>query len=117
MSTARRAAVRIAFFALAFRAVSSVIAFLANVIFPLSEPAPATMFGTASPFWDPFVRYDAGWYYQVARNGYLFVVGGPSVGVGKAGKIAYFPLYPLLMRYVGRLFGDTSGAFYLGGIA
>src|SRR5580692_8702511 len=75
---------------------------------------PVTMFGRPSPFWDPFTRYDSGWYYQIARYGYLFVAGGPSVGVGKAGKIAYFPLYPLLMRFAGRLFGRTGAAVYLG---
>src|SRR5262245_13327071 len=74
------------------------------------------MFDAPSPFWDPFTRYDSGWYYQIARHGYGFVEGGPSVGVGKAGKIAFFPLYPLLMRYVGRLFGRTAGDLYLGGI-
>ncbi len=37
-------------------------------------------------------------------------------GWGKAGKIAFFPAYPLLMRYVGRLFGHRAAAPYLGGI-
>src|SRR5262249_47615626 len=60
---------------------------------------------------------DAGWYYQIARYGYEFVTGGPSVGVGKPGKIAYFPVYPLLMRYVGRLFGHRAADVFLGGIA
>ena len=117
MSTVRRPSVRIVLYSLAFRVVSAVLAFLANIVFPLSQPASTTMFGTASPFWDPFTRYDSGWYFQVARNGYEFVVGGPSAGVGKPGKIAYFPLYPLLMRYVGRLFGKGASDVYLGGIA
>jgi hypothetical protein len=107
---------RIAAAALAFRAFSALLAFVINVAFPLDRPEPVTMFGRPSPFWDPFTRYDSGWYYQIARYGYLFVVGGPSVGVGKPGKIAYFPLYPLLMRYAGRLFGRTGLAVYLGGI-
>jgi mannosyltransferase PIG-V len=107
---------RIAAVALAFRPFSALLAFLVNVAFPLDRPAPVTMFGQPSPFWDPFTRYDSGWYYQIARYGYLFVVGGPSVGVGKPGKIAYFPLYPLLMRYAGHLFGRTGPAVYLGGI-
>ena len=50
------------------------------------------------------------------RNGYAFVVGGPSVGVGKPGKIAYFPVYPLLMRYASRLFGTSPEHVYYGGI-
>jgi hypothetical protein len=103
--------------AIAFRVLSAVLAFLCNLVFPLaqSEQFPST-FGSTRAFWDPFTRYDAGWYYQIARNGYQFVVGGPSVGVGKPGKIAYFPVYPLLMRYAGRLFGHSASALYFGGI-
>jgi hypothetical protein len=107
---------RIAASALAFRLFSALLAFLINVAFPLDRPEPVTMFGQPSPFWDQFTRYDSGWYYQIARYGYLFVAGGPSVGVGKPGKIAYFPLYPLLMRYAGHLFGRTGPAVSLGGI-
>jgi hypothetical protein len=103
--------------AIAFRVLSAVLAFLCNLVFPLAqaEQFPST-FGSTRAFWDPFTRYDGGWYYQIARNGYQFVVGGPSVGVGKPGKIAYFPVYPLLMRYAGRLFGHSPSALYFGGI-
>jgi hypothetical protein len=111
-----RIAIRIALFAIAFRLLSAALACLAVIAFPLDQRAQATMFGQPSPFWDPFTRYDSGWYYQIARSGYHFVVGGPSVGVGKPGKIAYFPVYPLLMRAAGRLFGHGAGALYLGGI-
>ena len=65
-----------------------------------------------SPFWDPFTRYDSGWYYDIARNGYdasTAVAGGRS-------NIAFFPVYPMLMRHVGRLFGRTQGDVFLGGI-
>jgi len=111
-----RIVVRIALSAIGFRIISAVLAFLVNLTFRPAQPAPVTMFGVPSPFWDPFTRFDAGWYYQIARYGYLFVPGGPSAGVGKAGKIAYFPLYPLLMRYAGRLFGHGAAAVYFGGI-
>jgi hypothetical protein len=107
---------RIALGAVLFRMVSAVIALFVNLTFQPAQPPQVTMFGSASLFWDPFTRFDSGWYYQIARYGYLFVEGGPSVGVGKPGKIAYFPVYPLLMRHVGRLFGDTMGDYYLGGV-
>src|SRR5207249_8690012 len=68
-----------------------------------------TMFGRPSPFWDPFTRWDSGWLSGIARNGYAYVAGGRN-------NLAYFPMYPLLMRYVGRLFGRTSADVYLGGI-
>jgi hypothetical protein len=99
-----------------FRALSALLGFFVNLAFPLDQTAPVTLFGRPSPFWDPFTRYDSGWYYQIARYGYRFVAGGPAVGLGKPGKIAYFPLYPLLMRYAGRLLGNTSADVYLGGI-
>ena len=109
MSASRHAAIRIAVFALAFRVVSAVIAFLANVVFPLNQREGFTMFGRPSPFWDPFTRWDSGWLFGIARNGYAYVAGGRN-------NLAYFPVYPLLMRYVGRLFGRTSADVYLGGI-
>ena len=108
---------RIAIAAVAFRVVSAVLAFLCNVVFPLDQAEQfPSVFGPFRAFWDPFTRYDGGWYYQIARSGYQFVVGGPSVGVGKPGKIAYFPVYPMLMRYAGRLFGDSPADVYFGGI-
>ncbi len=108
---------RIVLGAVAFRVLSAVLAFFCNLVFPLAQAEQyPSAFGSTRAFWDPFTRYDGGWYYQVAKNGYQFVVGGPSVGVGKPGKIAYFPVYPLLMRYAGRLFGGSPSAVYVGGI-
>ena len=108
--------IRIVLAAVGFRVLSAILAFLANVTFPAYQPSPVTMFERPSPFWDTFLRYDAGWYYQIARYGYGFVAGGPSVGVGKPGKIAFFPLYPFLMRYAGRLLGPAASDVYMGGI-
>lgn len=112
----RRVATRIAISALGFRIVSAIIALLANLAFPLYQREQFTVFGSTNVFWDTFARYDSGWYYQIARDGYGFVEGGPSAGIGKPGKIAFFPLYPLLMRFAGRLFGDTAADVYFGGI-
>lgn len=72
------------------------------------------MFAQPNAWWDQFTRYDSGWYYQIARYGYWFVPGGPSAGIGKPGKIAYFPLYPFLGGYVGRMFGTGAPAVYAG---
>lgn len=44
----------------------------------------------------PFValcRWDAGWYGSIAKDGYFFVPGQQS-------PVAYFPLYPMLIRAV-----------------
>jgi dolichyl-phosphate-mannose-protein mannosyltransferase len=105
---------KIAAGAILWRIVSALIGWIAIVNVPLASPAQTTMFERPNPFWDQFTRYDAGWYYQIARYGYWFVPGGPSAGIGKPGKIAYFPLYPLLAGYVGRLFGSGAPAIYFG---
>src|SRR5262245_60790946 len=104
-----RAVLRIVAGAIGFRLVSVVLAFFANLAFPLDQPEQFTMWGRTSPFWDTFARYDSGYYFGIARYGYTPVEGGRS-------NIAYFPVYPYLMRYAGRLFGSAPGDLYLGGI-
>ena len=94
--------------------MSSFLALCANLAFPLDHHLPdqSTVWGTPSPFWDAFARHDSGWYFDIARNGYdatAAVAGGRS-------NIAFAPVYPMLMRYVGRLFGRAPGDVYLGGI-
>ena len=105
---------RIAFAALAFRALSAVLGLFAALAFPLDHPIPpdSTFWGRPSPFWDAMVRHDSGWYLDIARRGYD--VSGAMAG-GRS-NIAFAPVYPLLMRYVGRLFGRSPGDFYLGGL-
>jgi hypothetical protein len=103
------AVARIAAAALAFRLLSAVLALGINVAFPLDQPRQMTVYAEPSAFWDTFARYDSGWYEGIARNGYSYAPGGRS-------NIAYFPVYPMLMRHAGRLFGRYHAAFYFGGI-
>jgi len=100
--------------ALGFRVVSAFVALCANLAFPLDHHLPnqSTMWGRPSPFWDPFIRHDSGWYFDIARNGY----DAAGAAAGGRSNIAFAPVYPLLMRYVGRLFGRAPGDVYLGGI-
>jgi len=100
---------RIAVCALGFRVVSAIIALLVNVTFPLYQREQFTVFGSTSPFWDTFARYDSGYYEGIAWSGYAPLAGGRS-------NIAYFPVYPLLMRYVGRLFGRHHAVYFISGI-
>jgi Mannosyltransferase (PIG-V) len=103
------AVLRIAVCAIAFRLLSAALALGINTAFPLDQPRQMTVFAEPSTFWDTFARYDSGWYEGIARNGYAYAEGGRS-------NIAYFPVYPMAMRYVGRLFGRYHAAFYFGGI-
>jgi len=92
------------------RVVTAILALFINLAFPLAQPRQMTVFADPSPFWDTFARFDSGWYEKIARNGYDYAPGGRS-------NIAYFPVYPMLMRYVGGgLYGRYHAAYYLGGI-
>jgi hypothetical protein len=105
----RHPACRIAIAALAFRIVSALLAGIANVVIPDYQDQHFSMFAAPNAFWDAFTRYDSGNYYQIARNGFHYTPEGRDT-------IAYFPVFPLLMRYVGRLFGRSPADYYLGGI-
>jgi len=105
---------RIAGWALAFRIVSAILALFIVLTLPLdrSVPPQSSVWGNPSPFWDAFARHDSGWYFDIARKGYDF----SGAMAGGRSNIAYAPVYLLLMRYVGRVFGRAPGDTYLGGI-
>jgi hypothetical protein len=104
------ALIRIAVSALAFRVLSAFAGFLINAVLPLADREQFTVFQRTNHFWDAFARWDSGWFYGIARNGYAFVEGGRS-------NLAFFPAYPLAMRYTSRLFGgDAQSDYFLGGI-
>ncbi len=86
---------RLAITAIAYVAVS-VIPDAANTVYHLR--------GTDNRFLDVFgSRWDTGFYIDIAEHGYTFEgVELPSV--------AFFPLFPMLMRILGPLFGDVMVA-------
>ncbi len=67
--------------------------------------AVASLPGEAKSAWPPelareappIARWDAGWYYGVARDGYRYDPGTA------ANNIHFYPLYPLLVGFLGRL--------------
>jgi hypothetical protein len=95
--------------ALAFRVFSAVIAFLANVAFPPFQDQGFSVYRRDHLFWDAFARYDAGWYHGIASQGYLYGAGGRN-------NLAFFPVYPLLMRAGGTLLGGRQEDYYFAGI-
>ena len=55
-----------------------------------------------------FMRWDAGWYEEIARNGYIW--NGPR----EQSAFAFFPVYPMLARVVSwGLGGDVKSALFL----
>ena len=56
--------------------VSAFIALCVNLAFPLYQREQQTVFGTTSPFWDAFARFDSGHFEGIAWGGYAPAAGG-----------------------------------------
>jgi hypothetical protein len=95
---------------LSVHVVSRAAAFLANVLFVPARPRPFPMPFESVRLAEAFAAWDSGWYFDIARRGYYFDPGGQS-------SIAFFPLYPLLMRALAWPFGGGERALWLSGIA
>ncbi len=109
LRAARSATFRIVAFSIAVRVFTALMAFIVNVVFPLAQKQQFTVLDRTHLLWDTFARYDSGWYFGIARHGYEFVEGGRS-------NLAFFPVYPLLMRYVGLALGGGRQNLYLAGV-
>jgi Gpi18-like mannosyltransferase len=101
---------RIFIAALAFRLVSALIGYAANVSLPHYQDQGFSVFARQDhPFWDAFARYDSGHYHAIASRGYAYG------GVGR-NNLAFFPAYPLLMRAGGSILGGRQQDYYFAGI-
>ncbi|MBL8917997.1 MAG: hypothetical protein JNJ54_03980 [Myxococcaceae bacterium] len=60
------------------------------------QTAPGVLDGL--PFFDMWIRWDAGWYRQIAEDGYTYSPSAQS-------SAAFFPVYPLAIRLVMRVTG------------
>jgi hypothetical protein len=94
---------------LAFRALSAAVAFFVNIVLPLHQREQFTVLSRTHHFWDAFARWDSGWYGAIARGGYEYAEGGRNT-------LAFFPVYPMLMKAVGALLGGRPHQFYQAGI-
>ena len=103
------AVVDVAFALLITRAATFSIGFIANLLFMPSRERAFVMPFRRARFAEIFAAWDSGWYFDIASRGYYFTSDGQS-------SIAFFPLYPMLMRAVAWPFGGTPGAIWVGGI-
>ena len=62
-------------------------------------------------FFNLQIRWDTGWYFGIALDGYSYVPNRPL----DQQNIVFFPAFPLAMRVAGRLLGGTAPAYILGG--
>jgi Mannosyltransferase (PIG-V) len=58
------------------------------------------------------LRWDAGWYLGIATHGYEYLA---SAGASAQQNIVFFPAFPMLVRMIGRLGGNTTTAYVVGG--
>jgi hypothetical protein len=81
--------------ALAWLALLHLWAAFAIHVLPLARSSPWGQ--AATPY---FARFDSGWYFSIARDGY-----GPPPPPGTESAHAFFPLYPMLARCLHLLTG------------
>ncbi len=71
--------------------LSIAFATLGSILYPPTNWIPADVPPVA--FIEALIRWDAGWYGEIAQNGYW-------IKPGEQSPVAFFPLYPLLIRAV-----------------
>lgn len=79
-----------------------VIGFLAVLLIGYPDDSPMRWSLYANHFLDLPARWDAGWYLGIALQGYQF---DPRVGTTLQQNIAFFPAFPMAMRYLAAVFG------------
>lgn len=89
--------------------ISWAAAFLAHLMFPNARPSGFSLPFANAGFVEIFTAWDSGWYWDIAARGYYFTPDGQS-------SIAFFPLYPMLMRLAAAPFGGGAGATWIAGI-
>ena len=85
------------------------VGFVANIVLPPSRLRTTVLPFRSSKFLEIFAAWDSGWYFDIARRGYYWHADGQS-------SIAFFPLYPMLVRAVAWPFGGSERAVWLAAI-
>lgn len=101
--------VDVAFALIVTRPISVALGFIANVLFTPHSSRPFPLPFDREKIAEVFAAWDSGWYFDIASRGYYFRPEGQS-------SIAFFPLYPMLMRAAAWPFGGTDRAIWLAGI-
>lgn len=91
------------------RLAALTVAFFVNLLFSPLRSRPFEMPFAWQKFAEIFAAWDSGWYFDIARRGYYYNPDGQS-------SIAFFPLYPMLMRAIAWPFGTTDRAVWVSGM-
>lgn len=89
--------------------VSTLIGYIAFALLPSARPPAFTAPGPWPELGQTLAVWDSGWYWDIALRGY-------SYHPDQASSIAFFPLYPLLMRLVAWPFGGGHEAVFWAGV-
>src|SRR5512140_1084197 len=84
------------------RAVLELIGLVSRILLDPLHPRPPDWRFSSVPALDVWGVWDTGWYVGIADGGYA---SGP-IGPGQVNTV-FFPLYPLLMRWTGKLVGGS----------
>ena len=96
--------VAVVLYALSALAVSGFVHAHALHLDGLSDITPERYY--RGPDWlAGWVRFDSGWYRSIADNGYYFR------GRTEQSSVAFFPLYPLIIRWLQHAFGGDVSAW------
>jgi hypothetical protein len=82
---------------------------IANLVLEPARPLGFTLPFVNQRFFEVFAAWNSGWYWDIATHGYYFRADGQS-------SIAFFPLYPMLMRALAMPFGGGDGAVWIAGM-
>jgi hypothetical protein len=91
------------------RLISKAVGFVANVLYPQFQPRGFDMPFESAKFAQTFAAWNSGWYFDIAQRGYYYSPDGQS-------SVAFFPLYPMLMRALAWPFGGSERALWVSGI-
>ena len=86
---------------LAWRAVLQFIAYLGIFRLNLNPDFTSCWLPKISNWYTWWIRWDAGWYLSIVERGYDWYT------PGKFSNLAFFPLYPLLVKYLAWTFGNN----------
>jgi hypothetical protein len=92
------------------RIVAKAVAFATNLAYPELVPRSFEPPFATVKFAETFAAWDSAWYLDIAQRGYVFHADAQS-------SVAFFPLYPMLIRAVASIFGGSERAFWVSAIA
>lgn len=91
------------------RILLTIIGFAAVNTMLLSQYEPMSQTTVRHGWINTWARWDATWYLGIARDGYSYAPGHQS-------NVAFFPLYPLLMKLGGYILGHNDTGWLTSGI-